>query len=39
MCENKQMKANELNVEQEIMFEESVCSPEFSEGCKEPSEA
>ncbi len=38
MCEKKEMKANELNLEQEILFEEAVCSHEFSEGCKEPSE-
>ena len=36
MCEKKPATETELNVTQEIVFEEAVCSHEFSEGCKEP---
>jgi hypothetical protein len=36
MYEKKPATGPELNVTQEIVFEEAVCSHEFSEGCKEP---
>lgn len=36
MCEKK--AAIETDLVKDIVFEESVCSPEFAEGCKEPSE-
>ncbi|HWS28925.1 MAG TPA: hypothetical protein VN512_02300 [Clostridia bacterium] len=40
MCEKKETEATEreIGLEQDILFEEAVCSHEFSEGCKEPSE-
>ena len=36
MCEKKPAAAPEPKVNEEIVFEEAVCSHEFSEGCKEP---
>lgn len=38
MCEKIETKANEQKIERDILFEEAVCSHEFSEGCKEPTE-
>ncbi len=37
MCEKKEAPVFEQKAEG-IQFEEAVCSPEFAEGCKEPSE-
>jgi len=38
MCEKIETKAIEQNTDKDFLFEEAVCSHEFSEGCKEPSE-